>query len=69
NLDVNNTINSIAANKSVMVIDPSDVLCDTKCLVVVDGQPIYRDDDHLSTIGAYYISFLFNPLFEDLITK
>lgn len=66
NLDVNNTINSIAANKSVMVIDPSDVLCDIKCLVVVDGHPIYRDDDHLSTFGAHYISFIFDPLFQSL---
>jgi len=66
NRDANNTINSIAANKPVTVIDPSGALCDAKCLVVVDGQPIYRDDDHLSTFGAYYISYLFDPLFEDL---
>jgi hypothetical protein len=70
NIDANNTIATIAKNYPVLVIDPTQALCnEQKCLVVIDGQPIYRDDDHLSTFGAYYISYLFDPIFEGLGNK
>lgn len=67
NLDANKTINEIAGKNPVIVVDPSTALCDEKkCMVVTDGQPIYRDDDHLSIFGAQYISYVFDPLFQSL---
>jgi len=66
NLDANNTINAIAKDNPILLVDPSQALCDEKrCAVVIDGQPLYRDDDHLSIFGAHYISYLFDPLFEN----
>jgi peptidoglycan/LPS O-acetylase OafA/YrhL len=51
----------------VQITDPTKVLCDTNnCNVVIDGQPLYRDGDHLSTFGSLYISNIFNPLFDEL---
>lgn len=70
NRDANNTIFTIEKNLPVLVIDPAEAMCNEEiCLVVVDGQSLYRDDDHLSTFGAYYISYLFDPLFEELGKK
>ncbi|MBI3170811.1 MAG: acyltransferase [Chloroflexi bacterium] len=70
NLDANKTIDAIAKNHPVLIIDPTASLCnEQKCPVVVDEQSIYRDDDHLSTFGAYSISYLFDPLFEELGKK
>ncbi len=64
NLAANHAIDSIEQNYNVQVIDPSKALCDEqRCLVAIDGEPLYRDDDHLSTFGAEYISYIFDPLF------
>jgi hypothetical protein len=48
----------------IIRIYPNQRLCDgTRCIVYADGQPLYRDDDHLSPAGANFVSDLFNPLF------
>ncbi|MBK6791392.1 MAG: acyltransferase [Anaerolineales bacterium] len=70
NLDARNSIDAIAASYNLLVVDPSTVLCDSeRCLAVADNQPLYRDDDHLSTYGAHYISNIFDPLFVSLSGK
>lgn len=67
NLDASKTIFDIAGNYPVLIVDPSQALCDgERCAVVVNERPLYRDDDHLSVFGARYISYLFDPLFESL---
>lgn len=36
----------------VYVMYPHDVLCRPTCIVQLNGQPIYRDREHLTTVGA-----------------
>ncbi|MBI3151201.1 MAG: acyltransferase [Chloroflexi bacterium] len=58
---------SVATNNNVEIVEPSKALCTEEiCLVVSGEQPLYRDDDHLSTFGAQYISHIFDPVFEGL---
>lgn len=67
NYDANQTIREIAKNEPAILIDPSEALCGPeRCSVVMEEQVLYRDDDHLSTFGAYSISYLFDPLFQEL---
>jgi hypothetical protein len=44
------------------VLMPSNILCDEElCIVALeDGRALYHDDDHLSTVGARYISEIFD---------
>jgi hypothetical protein len=59
-------IKSLSKQKNVQVLEPSDVLCAQKtCLVVIDGQYLYTDDDHLSVFGAQYIARIFDIVFEN----
>jgi len=41
-------------------VRPDEVFCDTiipdRCATIVDGRPLYRDDDHLSHFGAALLS-------------
>lgn len=70
NAIVSATIESIASNDAVQIVDPSKVLCmNQTCLVATDGQALYRDDDHLSSYGAQYISSIFDPIFENFRDK
>jgi len=40
-------------SSNVVIIDPAKFTCDNQtCWAVVDGRPLYFDDDHLSIIGA-----------------
>lgn len=58
-------LNSFTIDKAVVIVDPTKALCDAdRCYVTVDGQPLYLDNNHLSTFGSHYISYLFNPVFE-----
>jgi len=49
----------------VHVLSPSELLCEsTFCRVALqDGTALYRDDHHLSTFGAKYISEIFDTAF------
>lgn len=67
NLIVTAVVASAAKNDNVQIVEPWKVLCNKKnCLVVSEGQALYRDDDHLSTFGAQYISHIFDSVFEGL---
>ena len=47
-------------NPSMLVIDPSVILCDQQiCPVVHEDLPIYLDNNHLSTFGAHKIAEIF----------
>ena len=61
-------LDELTANfTNVQIVDPADILCDESvCQVVYDNQPLYIDDNHLSTFGAYRIAEIFDPIFEDL---
>lgn len=56
-------------NYGVYLIEPWKVLCDSSiCRISIDGNPLYKDDDHLSTFGSEYLSSLFGPIFKSLRT-
>jgi len=49
---------------NLQIINPAGILCDMEvCPVVLESYPLYIDDDHLSTFGAYQIAELFDPVF------
>ena len=54
------------ANTKIIRLRPDRRLCDgTNCIVYANGNPLYRDDDHLSLAGTDYISDMFDPLFKN----
>ncbi|MEH6578318.1 MAG: acyltransferase family protein [Amphritea sp.] len=57
-----NILNRLHESYDFNVLKPAQYLCEEVCKVMVGGSPIYRDDDHLSTYGAEWLSPLFNPL-------
>lgn len=51
----------LRAERPITIVDPAAVLCDAqRCRVVLDGTPLYRDDDHLSLRGCVLVSTLFD---------
>ena len=57
--EVLSALAKIDARKDVIVVYPHSALCDNKTCAVADGiRPLYRDDDHLSSLGAARISAL-----------
>ena len=51
------------SEQPVTIIDPATLLCgDTNCKVVLDGTPLYRDDNHLSLRGCVLVSSLFDAV-------
>jgi peptidoglycan/LPS O-acetylase OafA/YrhL len=57
-------------SKNVKVLDPRILLCDDeKCKLAENNIPLYADNSHLTTFGAYYISSLFDPVFETRARK
>jgi hypothetical protein len=51
-------------HRQVDVLDPSQLLCQEKCRVVVDGKLLYSDDNHLTAQGT----LLFEPLILSKLT-
>jgi hypothetical protein len=44
---------AIQDRRRVAAVFPSETLCrNGRCLAMMDGEPIYFDDDHLSASGA-----------------
>lgn len=57
-------------NDDVQIVEPWKALCnEINCLVMIEGQPLYKDDDHLSIFGTEYISHIFDPIFKNLQSK
>ena len=52
-------------SKDTAVVRPAQILCnDDYCEVALDdGTALYRDDHHLSTLGAKHVSGVFDPVF------
>jgi hypothetical protein len=56
---------ALAAKVPFEVIWPQRVLCNTdRCPAVVDGKPLYRDEEHVSAYGAHRLVPLLSPIFE-----
>jgi hypothetical protein len=53
----------LRAERPITIVDPAELLCDSKrCSVLLDGTPLYRDDDHLSLRGCVLVSTLFDKV-------
>jgi hypothetical protein len=68
NHNVIRTINAIKQQKrNFFIIDISSALCrDNVCLAALNNEPLYRDDNHLSSYGSLSISYIFDPLFSGM---
>jgi peptidoglycan/LPS O-acetylase OafA/YrhL len=68
--DVTAIFDKAAEDNLVELVDPSTYLCRAeRCLVVIKGTPLYRDDDHLSTFGSKYVSPAFDKIFKELASQ
>jgi len=76
--DLHNERNKVAdtvirglAGSDVTIVDPADVLVDTRGLwrAELDGQALYYDDDHLSNEGSLRLKPLFAGLFDRLRSR
>jgi hypothetical protein len=61
---VTRVFGTLDAERHLTIVDPGKLLCQGKnCRVVLDGTPLYRDDNHLSLRGCVLVSSLFDGLF------
>ena len=61
---VTRVFDTLQAEQNLTIVDPSELLCDGQnCRVVMDGTPLYRDDNHLSLRGCVLVADLFDPVF------
>jgi peptidoglycan/LPS O-acetylase OafA/YrhL len=64
--EVESIFHQIKDRLPIELVAPDIYLCGTSyCKVVIDGVPLYRDDDHLSTFGSEYISQAFDGVLND----
>lgn len=63
-------IREMQKSGQVQTLDPATILCgQQKCIVVFDNKPLYKDYNHLSVFGAYYVSSIFDPVFEAIAAE
>jgi len=54
----------------IIRVYPHERLCDAeRCLVYRQGEPLYRDNNHLSLAGAVLIAPIFEPIFRTLAVQ
>jgi peptidoglycan/LPS O-acetylase OafA/YrhL len=70
NQDVNPVLQDLALKEHVQLVRPENLLFDRngKCQILIRDQPIYRDDNHLSTFGAQFIAPAFDSVFAKMST-
>lgn len=58
----------LAQDPMVRVVDPAPRLCDDNglCRAELDGYSLYKDDNHLSEVGARFVAPILEPLFVSL---
>ena len=62
--EVRRVLDAQSRRRSLRYVDPARRLCNAeRCAVVVDGVPLYRDDNHLSLRGNVYLQSLLAPIF------
>ncbi|WP_109441523.1 acyltransferase family protein [Acinetobacter haemolyticus] len=63
---VNAILDRVAAKCGAHILNPAAILCETgKCIAEYQGQPIYRDGDHLSEYG----NKLLTPMFKAALSE
>ena len=67
--DVTRVFDKLGSEQPMTIVDPAERLCDgSSCKVVVDGTPLYRDDNHLSLRGCVFVSSLFDGVLSRPLT-
>lgn len=60
-----NALFPICLEHAVPLLNPLSVLCvQSNCLIEIDGQNLYQDDDHLSPRGAFMLESMFSAAFK-----
>ncbi|HEY9034780.1 MAG TPA: acyltransferase family protein [Pseudomonadales bacterium] len=68
---INTVLDALAAeDDGVRLLDPAAILCADRqtCRMEADGYALYRDPDHLSPAGAFYLQPMLLPLLQALAT-
>lgn len=55
NLRANQIIEAVTERRGSVYLDPARLLCGETCRVEIDGDALYRDDDHMSEFGARWL--------------
>ena len=67
NETVISTFSALKAKRDIILVDPYKLLCrKASCKVFSDNILLYRDNNHLSTYGAKYVSSAFDNVFKDI---
>jgi len=66
--EVNAVFEKLAKQPNVTVIHPEKMMFDEhgRGRIMVNGELLYLDDDHLSSAGALYVAPVFDQLFKDI---
>jgi len=60
---VNAVLEELREDFGMHILWPSEMLCDDQvCHLLERGQPLYRDDNHLSAIGSVWLAEIFSGL-------
>jgi hypothetical protein len=59
----------VSRGENLMLMDPAPLLFDHagEPVLLVDGKSIYRDEDHISDAGAYYIESVMRAAFIEMM--
>ena len=53
----------------VVVLRPRELLCkDVECEMSINNVPLYRDDDHLNSIGSKLLGKLYLEKYSDILS-
>ncbi len=63
-------LDQVKTINGVLVLAPSDDLCDTAtCATIADGLPLYRDDNHLNSLGSQRLEALVSSAIAKATTR
>jgi len=59
-----NSLGSLEKQGVKVILPHERLMTGEEVKISLDGKPLYRDDDHLSEVGAHYLQDLWRPIFE-----
>ena len=54
----------VSRNPHIQLVEPLPLLCPGRCLIALDGYPLYHDRHHLTSVGARAVGRLYAPVFQ-----
>ena len=71
NHSVLDIMKKMANSNKVTIIHPEEKLYNNvgKCIFIVDGLSLYRDEAHLSTFGSHYVSTIFDDFLKQIVKQ